>query len=204
MNKKFSKRKLQGLETKRRLMNCAITLFRQKGYHHVTVDEIIEQAGSSKGGFYTHFSSKEELLYNLVGMLDEAYLKFLNLDLTGQSTREKISLFVQYVFKTIEEGIGLDFITVIYSAQIKDMAPQKFAVTPERKYYQILEKFINEGKAKKEIQHDLSAEYAIRVLTTGIRGVIYDWCLSSGEFSLVQYGSEFIIMLLHQVLPTPQ
>jgi len=103
----FSKRKLQGLETKRRLMYCAIKLFRENGYHNVTVDEITEKADSSKGGFYTHFSSKEELLYNMVSLLDEVYLEFLEVDFKNLNSIERISLFMQFVFKTIEEKIGI-------------------------------------------------------------------------------------------------
>lgn len=197
---KLSKRKIQGLQTKRRLMDCAISLFRDKGYHQVTVDEIIEQAGSSKGGFYTHFSSKEELLYSLLGRLDEVYMEFLDLDLSGRNAVEKISDFIEYAFKAIEERIGLEFIKVIYAAQIKDMVPDKFAVSPARKYYQILEKFLQEGKNNNEIQADLSIQHTIRLLTTGMRGVIYDWCLSNGNFSLSRYGSEIINILLQQLI----
>lgn len=199
MNKKISKRILQGIETKKRLLDCAITLFREKGYHNVTVDEIIEKVNSSKGSFYTHFSNKEDLLYNMVHLLDEVYLDFSEANLKHQSTIDKISLFIHYVFKTIEEKIGLDFITVIYSSQIKDSTSDRFSITPERKYYQILERIIEEGKEKNEIKKELSAEYIITILTTGIRGVIYDWCLSRGTFDLAQYGNEVISMLLHQV-----
>jgi TetR/AcrR family transcriptional regulator, fatty acid metabolism regulator protein len=203
MNKvKFSKRKLQGQETKRRLMNYAITLFREKGYHNVTVDEIIETAGSSKGGFYTHFSSKEELLYNLVALLDEAYTAFPGLHAGGCSA-EKIAAFIDYVFRTIEENIGLEFIKVIYASQIKDMAPERFAVTPQRKYYQILEKMIQDGLEKQEIRAGVPAEHIIRLLTTGIRGVLYDWCLGSGNFDLARYGKEVTGILLQQFLTPP-
>lgn len=163
------------------------------------MDEIIEKENSSKGSFYTHFSNKEELLLNLFYLLEEIYMDFLQMDLRHQNAVQKISLFINYVFKTIEEKIGLDFISVIYSCQIKDSTSHRFSITPERKYYQILEKFIEEGKEKDEIKKDLSAEYIITILTTGTRGVIYDWCLSRGTFDLAQYGSEIINMLLHQV-----
>lgn len=202
VKEKFSKRKLQGMETKRRLMNCAIALFREKGYHNVTVDEIIEKADSSKGGFYTHFSSKEELLYNLVSMLDEVYMEFVDQDLNGKSSTEKILSFIQFVFKTIEEQIGLEFITVIYASQIKDLTSQRFAVTPQRKFYQILEQFINEGKEENEIRNSLPVGHVVRVITTGIRGVVYDWCLNNGEFDIVEYGSEITNILLKQLIPS--
>ena len=44
------------------LINTAIELFREYGYHATGVDKIIEKAGVSKKTLYTHFRSKEELL----------------------------------------------------------------------------------------------------------------------------------------------
>src|SRR5699024_11438049 len=44
-------------------MEAALHLFDHKGYHGVTIDEIVREAGTSKGGFYYHFSSKEALLF---------------------------------------------------------------------------------------------------------------------------------------------
>ena len=44
------------------LINTAIELFREHGYHATGIDKIIEKAGVSKKTLYTHFRSKEELL----------------------------------------------------------------------------------------------------------------------------------------------
>jgi len=44
------------------LIDCAQALFFAQGYEATTIADIIEAAGVSKGGFYHHFESKEELL----------------------------------------------------------------------------------------------------------------------------------------------
>jgi len=50
---------------KQRIIETALDLFQQKGYHGVSVDEIVETAGTSKGGFYHNFKSKDALLYEI-------------------------------------------------------------------------------------------------------------------------------------------
>jgi len=45
-----------------KIMDAAYDLFGEKGYDKTSVAEIIEKAGASKGGFYHHFKSKEEIL----------------------------------------------------------------------------------------------------------------------------------------------
>lgn len=55
-----------GEETKRRIVDKAKRLFVQKGYSAVTMNEVCEAAGVSKGSLYHHFPSKDELFLHLV------------------------------------------------------------------------------------------------------------------------------------------
>ena len=48
--------------TRALLIETAGQMFASRGYDRTSVDAIIRQAGVSKGAFYHHFSSKEELL----------------------------------------------------------------------------------------------------------------------------------------------
>lgn len=45
------------------LINTAISLFCQYGYHATGIDKILSTAGVSKKTMYVHFRSKEELIY---------------------------------------------------------------------------------------------------------------------------------------------
>lgn len=199
---KFARRRKKGEATKKRLMETATALFLEKGFQNVTVDQIIEKAGSSKGGFYNHFSSKEELLFRMTDLLDEAYSNYLKQLPEEESPVKKITNFSCYIFDTLNAEIGLEFLAIIYSAQIRDPGFPNFSITPQRTYYQALENFIEEGKAIGEIRVDLSTDLVIRMITTGIRGVIYDWCLSRGGFDLAGYGREVIESLMQGLRST--
>jgi AcrR family transcriptional regulator len=52
--------------TRLRLLEAAIELFAEYGYHGVTVKEIAEKAGIQAGSVYVHFPSKEQVLYELM------------------------------------------------------------------------------------------------------------------------------------------
>ena len=43
------------------LLDAAVNVIRAKGYSAATVDDICQSAGVTKGGFFHHFESKEEL-----------------------------------------------------------------------------------------------------------------------------------------------
>ena len=53
--------KEQKAETRGRILIAAARLFRESGYDGVGVDAIMNEAGLTAGGFYSHFSSKETL-----------------------------------------------------------------------------------------------------------------------------------------------
>ena len=49
-------------------MEAATSIFARSGFDRATVDEIVREAGFSKGAFYVHFDSKDDLFW---AMLEE-------------------------------------------------------------------------------------------------------------------------------------
>ncbi len=49
-------------ETRRRIVDTAGRLFRERGYDRVGVADVMKQAGLTHGGFYGHFASKDALV----------------------------------------------------------------------------------------------------------------------------------------------
>lgn len=49
-------------KSREQILASARSLFNQFGYAEVSIDQIMSGAGFTRGGFYNHFSSKEELL----------------------------------------------------------------------------------------------------------------------------------------------
>ena len=52
--------------TRGRLLEAAFNVFAAQGYTGATVDAIVQAAGYSKGAFYFHFSSKEEVFLEVL------------------------------------------------------------------------------------------------------------------------------------------
>jgi TetR/AcrR family transcriptional repressor of nem operon len=46
---------------RQRILNAAVKLIRAKGYNATTVDDLCSEAGATKGAFFHHFKSKDEL-----------------------------------------------------------------------------------------------------------------------------------------------
>lgn len=64
---RFEQRKL----TRAKLIEAALRLFSTSGYEHATVDDIAQAAGYSKGAYYFHFSTKDDILLELMRIWTE-------------------------------------------------------------------------------------------------------------------------------------
>ena len=52
--------------TKEHILNISLNLFLQKSFKEVTMKEIVEKTGISKGAFYHYFDSKEQLFLQII------------------------------------------------------------------------------------------------------------------------------------------
>ena len=66
--------KAETAESRRQILEQAARLFREHGTERVSLDEVMEAAGMTRGGFYKHFSSKEDLF---AATLDAAFAEKL-------------------------------------------------------------------------------------------------------------------------------
>lgn len=61
-----TKRRRSREQTRQRLTEAALTVFAHNGFERATVDEIVREAGFSKGAFYVHFETKDDLFWELL------------------------------------------------------------------------------------------------------------------------------------------
>ena len=52
----------QAAQNRERILDAAAQLFRERGFDGVGVADLMKEAGLTHGGFYGHFSSKEDLI----------------------------------------------------------------------------------------------------------------------------------------------
>src|SRR5690348_9883326 len=57
----------QRVETRRRVRDCAVQVFRRDGLAAARIDDIVKAARVSRGTFYFHFPTKEDVIVELLG-----------------------------------------------------------------------------------------------------------------------------------------
>jgi AcrR family transcriptional regulator len=177
-------RQQKALQTKRKISKVALELFNKKGFSNVTVDEIIEKTGTSKGAFYNHFKSKHDIFLEKFKEIDNFYVDELLPKLDPQeSAKEKLKKFFFMQMIYIEKDLGWDVIRTIYENEL-NTERESFFLIPDRPLYQILYSLCVDGQKKGEFREDLTPEQMVTLFTRMIRGILYDWSINKGEFSL--------------------
>jgi len=96
-------------ETKEHIIKTSLRLFLQKSYKEVTMNEIVEKTQISKGAFYHHFGSKEELFKEIANMFFSSGVIDYSL-FPDKSLKEFYNFYVQYInvsFQKLYELIGV-------------------------------------------------------------------------------------------------
>ena len=89
----------KALSTKEKILLVAKTLFSERGYNKTPISEIIDRANISKGGFYHHFKSKEEILDQLATLQVDAVVQLIDQisQKPGKTALEKFRLVIEEV-----------------------------------------------------------------------------------------------------------
>ncbi len=171
------------------IMDAAWDLFYKKGYENTTINDIIRQAGTSKGGFYYYFKAKDELLNSLYSFFDREYEKFYKTMDKSLNSLIQLKQLGQYVSYFIEGNVSPEFLCALYKSQLSNQTQENFLGT-DRYYIKLVRKIIAEGQKKGEIRDDISVDKLAHHVLVIERGIFVDWCVQAGGFSLGYFGAQ--------------
>ncbi len=181
--------------TKMKIVNAAWELFYENGYDSTTIEDIIERSETSKGTFYHHFNGKDALLSTLSYLFDSKYESLESeIDLDGDAFKTLIDLNRELFFM-IENRVSLDLLARMYSTQLITTG-EKHLLDNNRTYFKLLRKIIVHGQQNGQLRSDVSTNEILKAYALFERAMLYDWCLSNGNYSLCNYSQFLLPMFL--------
>jgi TetR/AcrR family transcriptional regulator len=197
------KRKLQEkLAKKNDIMNAALNLFAEKDFHEVTVDEIAERVGVSKGTLYLYFKTKEDIFFSI--MQEKTNILYNRLDKTinyekpfAQCLRDFINSYLMFFqehkpyFKIIhseKSRINMDEHIRLHAWGIKTF----------QMFFEQFVKLIKYGQVQKAIR-----KIDPTVIAKGLRGILNSFTFQNvfmGTNSSIEKETEQIVdLFLHGI-----
>ncbi|MBD8519763.1 TetR/AcrR family transcriptional regulator [Lysinibacillus fusiformis] len=194
----LTSRQKKALETRDKLLKTSLDLFNKFGFEHVTVEQITKACHVSKGTFYTHFPSKYDIILEKFKELDHFYSTVeKNIDRTLPAS-EKILIVYQEQMKYLTNVVGKDLLRTVYTAAMTNQVKQDhYLINPERKIFQIMNTYIEEGLQQGELSHDLSANEVQAIIQRCMRANVYDWLIHGEDFNLAAEMNQFTAIVLN-------
>lgn len=88
-----SRREQERARRRQEILEAAIRVFPRRGFAASTLDEVAQEAGVSKGALYLYFSSKEDILFNILDSMIRRTITMYGETLAGKASfREELTL----------------------------------------------------------------------------------------------------------------
>lgn len=188
----------KSVNTKGKIIAAAWKLFYDQGYDETTIDEIVEESGTSKGSFYHYFDSKDALLGSLSYLFDEKYESLENQLAKFTCCMDKLIFLNQELFAMIENSISLDLLARLLSTQLITKG-EKHLLDRNRFYFKLLRKIFLTGQENGEFRQDMSVNELVKIYAVAERALLYDWCICNGEYSLKSYAATVMPLFLSKL-----
>ncbi len=189
-------KKKNSRNTKGKIVSAAWQLFYRQGYDDTTIDEIVEASGTSRGSFYHYFEGKDALLSSLSYLFDEKYEELMETMDMSLSPIDKLIFLNQELFGMIENTVSVDLLCQLFSSQLITKG-ERHLLNTNRTYYKLLRQITIEGQEQGYFKENLSVNDITKAYAMFERGLMYDWCICNGDYSLCQYSATMLPLFLN-------
>ena len=189
-------------ETRQRLLDSALSVFAHNGYERATVDEIVREAGFSKGAFYVHFESKEDLFWELlqerIEKQQEAFRQALDTSLSVEANERRV---LEAVFAMNADPFGRAvFLEFTAHGMRNEKVRQRLSEMYER-WHGFVSDTLNNGRAAGLVRDDIDVSLLASAIMAIIEGGMIQSQLAPEHLRLSQRLPDFARLLAELIAP---
>ncbi|GGM27801.1 MULTISPECIES: TetR/AcrR family transcriptional regulator [Micromonospora] len=181
--------------TRKSLIASALELFEQRGFDRTSVQEIADQARLTKGAFYHHFASKDDLLRHIQEEYLQAQLTAIQqIEADSDDPKVRVAQLIRFSLTSVAEYRA--HVTIFYQER-RYLTGDLFAeVTRKRGLVEsAFAGMIADGVDRGVFRADVDP----RIATFGLVGMCawaYQWLNVGGPLSIDEVARQFSAMVL--------
>lgn len=185
--------------TRQRLLDSALELFGSQGFNATSMQQIVDRAGVTKGAFYHHFESKEEVLQ----VIHDEFL-----DVQAADMQRILAEFDSPVDQ-LRETVRMSVLSVArYHAHVAIFFQDRRNLTGEREQAVRARRDLLDKEIAGIVQRGLDAglfdpSIGLRVAVFGSVGIsvwVHQWFRADGPIPAEDVADQLASMVLHGVV----
>ncbi|WP_018130137.1 TetR/AcrR family transcriptional regulator [Effusibacillus pohliae] len=179
------------------IAQAAIKLFKQKGYHATSVQDIADEVGLQKGSLYHYISSKEELLMKITQQSISGFNRRLEKIIESQvPSKDKLILAIQNHVSFVAGNLEMTTVLLREAFSLEPEHHQVIKAETDR-YLNLWTKIIDEGVKAGEFESGNSRLTALAIL--GSCNWLHRWYKENGPLTPEEIGSYFAHIFLEGI-----
>ncbi|MED1797460.1 TetR family transcriptional regulator [Brevibacillus porteri] len=185
------------------LLQAAKRVFITKGYTRATMQDVMNEAGVSRGALYAYFDNLEHLYLELLQFEDQQDVQFFT-PIAGELSWQQVTKWVskqQVEIEKIEQTLSQansEFFLSLRDQQKQQSYP--YITTRYEKMVDVLTAFFAHGTATGEFKLQLPPEAIARYLISVIDGLMLDTAHLGAEKTKVSEQMEALLFSLRAML----
>jgi AcrR family transcriptional regulator len=189
--------------TRAHIIDTAATGFAEHGFDGVSFNDLVKASGLSKGAFYFHFSSKDDLALAAFRAKQEDLLSRLVSEAQPSKASERVLFLLRRRAQLILEDPALGCVTRLGSELNMRSSPESAYASYHDVALGMIADLVADGQRAGEFRADLRSEAAARAIFAAIVGIDSLSLLSSGGKDLEARSDELADLVLHGLLERP-
>jgi TetR/AcrR family fatty acid metabolism transcriptional regulator len=187
------------------ILDAALKVFAERGYHDARLEDIAASAGFSKASLYNYYEDKEEIFLHILIRMHEKFIDVLKTEIKAdRHIRENMQAMLNAILRIYSENFSFS----MNMTDLKTMAPnsmQKFQEHHQQlmarvKHYskemtELSMAIFMAGRQRGEIISKLDDKTLSQYVTSLIRGVLFD-CKGEGKLGDIENHAQNIMDFL--------
>ncbi|AIZ61082.1 TetR/AcrR family transcriptional regulator [Bacillus safensis] len=166
------------------IIDAAVVVIAENGYHQSQVSKIAKQAGVADGTIYLYFKNKEDILISLFKEKMGQFIERMETDIQKKpSAKEKLLLLIEEHFRMLAQNHHLALVTQLELRQSNLELRQKINEVLKG-YLNMLESILTEGKKTGEFRQNLDVRLARQMVFGTIDETATTWVMNDQKYDL--------------------
>ncbi len=181
-------------------MNASIKAFARKGLKGTSMEDIVQESGLSKGAIYWYFSSKDDLIKELLNTFFSSGLDRLKtvVDSPGSAT-ERLQGFLDLAVEEMDEMMKFrPVIQELYVLALRDKKIKKIVKEEFEVYHSMLESIINRGIQAGEFKSVEPHQVANSILSL-MEGTVLIWSIGVKDMDVKKQVIDSVNFLIEAI-----
>lgn len=178
------------------IINSAISIFAEKGFHNAKISDIAKEANVATGSVYRYFKNKEDIIIKIFEELwSKLFSEIENLtDNSSLSPLEKLDTIIDLIFDLFSDNPSLAVVFVNEQNNLILTKENKFAVY-YNKFLDLGVAALKEGQKDASIYPSIDPEIFRHFVFGAIRNLIHMWAQDQKKYPLLKIRANIKLLI---------